>query len=128
MWRAASRFTADYDGDGLRVSKWDFWTGSHDFSWGPGGLLHDTSGPTTYTPGSGQRKNGTDRFHHADWLGSTRYLSDPAGTSEPSVLRYDAFGLRTHTTGPVHPSDFLWAAEWRSGGQEPPALLANGRA
>jgi hypothetical protein len=51
-------FTATYDGDGLRVSKWEAATGQHDYAWGPGGLLHDSNANTTSTPGfrSGRRR------------------------------------------------------------------------
>ena len=77
----AARLTASYNGAGLRVSKWDLWTGQHDYSWGPGGVLHDSSNNTVLTPGHGHRSNGVDRFCHADWIGSTRYLTDSTGNS-----------------------------------------------
>jgi hypothetical protein len=82
---ATSRFTALYDGGGLRVNKNDFWTGNHDFSWGPGGVLHDSNGSgTVYTPGLGQQQGATERLFHTDWLGSARYLSDNTGNAFPS--------------------------------------------
>jgi YD repeat-containing protein len=99
-----SIFNGLYDEDGLRVQKTDSWTGTHNYSWGPGGIVHDTAG-TSYTPGLHQQAGGTDRFFHSDWLGSTRYLSDSGGTGLPSALRYDAFGNRSATSGPDHPTD-----------------------
>jgi hypothetical protein len=104
----SSRFTASYNGEGLRVSKWDWWTSSHDYSWGPGGVLHDSSANTIYTPGFAQHTD-RDRFYNSDWLGSTRYLSDGTGNFFPSAFRFDAFGQRSATHGPAHPSDFLFA-------------------
>jgi RHS repeat-associated protein len=60
-----------------------------------------------------QRVNGTDRFFHTDWLGSTRYLSDSTGNNFPSGMRYDGYGSRTSTGGSVaHPTDFQWAGGW----------------
>ena len=90
---------ASYDGGGTRVSKSDLWTGTHNYSWGPGGILADSSGSTVYTPGLAQRQGSTDRFSHGDWLGSTRYLSDSTGNSFPSALRFDAFGNRSASGG-----------------------------
>jgi hypothetical protein len=69
-------FTATYDGDGLRVSKWDAASGQHDYSWGPGGILHDSDDDMTFTPGLSQHTNTVDRFFHTDWLGSTRWMSE----------------------------------------------------
>jgi hypothetical protein len=63
---------ASYDGSGTRVSKSDLWTGTHNYSWGPGGILTDSSGSTVYTPGFAQRQGSTDRFFHDDWLDSLR--------------------------------------------------------
>jgi RHS repeat-associated protein len=105
-----SIFNGLYDEDGLRVQKTDSWTGTHNYSWGPGGIVHDTAG-TSYTPGLHQQSGGTDRFFHSDWLGSTRYLSDSAGTGLPSALRYDAFGNRSATGGTdaYHSTDFQFA-------------------
>lgn len=92
---------ATYNGDGLRVTKQDFWSPSHHDTWGLGGVLLDTndSQPSgaannalAYTPGISANVNGVDQFFHTDWLGSTRYLSDRTGNAFPSALRYDAFG------------------------------------
>jgi RHS repeat-associated protein len=109
---ATTRFSANYDGDGLRVFKSDSWTGNHDYSWGPGGVLHDTNGSTVYTPGLAQRQGSTDRFLHSDWVGSTRYLSDSTGNSFPAALRFDAFRGRSATGGtdPYHSADYQFAA------------------
>jgi hypothetical protein len=109
-------------GDGLRVSKQDFWTPWHHYTWGLGGVLLDTndSQPSgtanntiVYTPGVSQNVNGVDRFFDTDWLGSTRYLSDSTGNSFPNLLRYDAFGERSDNgaTG-WDPSDYQFGAEW----------------
>jgi RHS repeat-associated protein len=111
-----------YNGDGLRVSKQDFWTPWHHYTWGLGGVLLDTndSQPSgtanntiVYTPGVSQNVNGVDRFFDTDWLGSTRYLSDSTGNSFPNLLRYDAFGERSDNgaTG-WDPSDYQFAADW----------------
>jgi RHS repeat-associated protein len=89
------RLSADYSGGGLRVGKWDSSTGSHDYSWGPGGLLHDSSGSTTYTPGAGERANGVDCYSHGDRLGSARYFTDSTGNGVMAALRYDAYGQKS---------------------------------
>jgi hypothetical protein len=98
-----NRITAVYDGDGVRASKTENWPGAsltHNYSWGPDGLVYDGNANTTYTPGFGQQANGVDRYLDQDWLGSTRYLSDGAnGNSFPSLLRFDAFGKRSATGG-----------------------------
>jgi RHS repeat-associated protein len=108
---AASRFSATYDGDGLRVTKTDLFSATYTYSRGPGGVLYD--GATTYTPGLGQRYNGINpRFVHSDWVGSTRYLSDSSGNFFPSALRYDAFGQRTALAGPNQPTPFQFAGGW----------------
>jgi hypothetical protein len=60
---------ATYNGDGLRVHKHDFRTPDHDYTWGLGGVLYDTSNSTTYTPGVSQNRGGTDLFFNTDWLG-----------------------------------------------------------
>jgi RHS repeat-associated protein len=103
-------FTAAYNGEGLRVSKWDLWTGQHDYTWGPGGVLYDSNGNTTFTPGLAQRSGGTDRFFHTDWLGSTRWMSDGAnGNSFPVYALFDSFGNRqTDVTTPGSFSPFQW--------------------
>ncbi len=77
---------------------------THTYSFGAG-LLHDSAGSTVYTPGISQRQNagalqGSDRFFHDDWIGSTRYLTDATGLSAPTAYRYDAFGLITASAGP----------------------------
>jgi RHS repeat-associated protein len=98
---------ATYNGDGLRVHKHDARTPDHDYTWGLGGVLYDTSNATTYTPGVSQNRGGTDLYFDTDWLGSTRYLTDSTGNSAPSALRYDAFGVRTVTlSGNWQPTDF----------------------
>jgi RHS repeat-associated protein len=111
--------SAAYDGDGLRSSKTETWPGlsggtqTHTYSWGPGGVMHDTAnGGTSYTPGLAQRVNAQDRFFHSDWLGSTRYLSDNTGNSFPSQLRYDGFGNRSATQG----TDAYHSTEFQFGG------------
>jgi RHS repeat-associated protein len=45
-------------------------------------------------------------------VGSTRYLSDNTGNSFPSALRFDAFGQRSATSGPVQPTTFQYAGGW----------------
>ena len=92
-------FTARYNGGGLRTGTVDLSTGVHDYSWGPGGIVHDSNANTTYTPGLAHRKNSglptaSDRFYHSDWLGSTRYLSESSGNSFPNVTvhRDDSIG------------------------------------
>jgi RHS repeat-associated protein len=62
-------------------------------------VLYDSNASSTYTPGFAQNQGGTDRYLHSDWLGSTRYLSDSTGNSFPGMLRYDAFGGRSATSG-----------------------------
>jgi RHS repeat-associated protein len=108
---AASRFSATYDGDGLRVTKTDLFSATYTYSRGPGGVLYD--GATTYTPGLGHRYTGINpRFYHSDWVGSTCYLSDSSGNFFPSALRYDAFGNRTALAGPNQPTPFQFAGGW----------------
>jgi len=109
-----NKLTAAYSGDGIRVNKWDAWTGTHDYSWGPGGVVHDSNTNTTYTPGLSHRTGSADRFYHSDWLGSTRFLSDQTGIDFPSALRYDGYGRRSATGGvdPYHPTDFQFAGKW----------------
>jgi RHS repeat-associated protein len=103
-------FTAAYNGEGLRVSKWDLWTGQHDYTWGPAGVLYDSNGATVYTPGLAQRSGSTDRLVHTDWLGSTRWMSDGAnGNSFPVYALFDSFGNRhTDVTTPGSFSPFQW--------------------
>ena len=111
---AASKLTAGYNGGGIRTNKWDAWSGQHDFSWGPGGVLYDSFQTTTYTPGVSQRKNGTDRFMHGDWLGSTRYMTDIGGNymAQERIL-YDGFGNQAYRTGEnTRPGDFQFAGRW----------------
>jgi hypothetical protein len=74
------------------VTKTDFWTPFHHYTWGLGGVLVDSrdgangvNNTLIYTPGISQNVNGTDTFFHTDWLGSTRYLSDATGNSFPPV-------------------------------------------
>jgi RHS repeat-associated protein len=105
-------FVAAYNGDGLRVSKSDFWTAPHTYTWGLGGVLYDSSNSTTYTPGVSQNVNGTDSFYDTDWLGSTRYLTSGTGNTATAAPRYDAFGERTNALEAVWASDFQFAGEW----------------
>src|SRR5262249_18471850 len=109
---ACSRMTASYSGVGLRVNKWDSWTGNHDYSRAGGGIVHDSNGAgTVITPGFAQRQGTTDRFTHKDWLGSSRYLSDSTGNAFPRATRFDAFGNRSATGGtdPYTATDFQFA-------------------
>jgi RHS repeat-associated protein len=102
---------ARYNGEGLRVYKSDAWTGTHDYSWGLEGVLHDSLANTLYAPGVGQQANGVTQYFHQDELGSTRYLTAANG-GETSLLRYDAFGQRSLTYGPLYPSEFLFGGGW----------------
>jgi hypothetical protein len=84
------------------VSKWDAATGQHDYSRGPGGILHDSNGTTIFTPGLAQRSSTSDRFFHGDWLGSTRWMSE--ATNGNSFLVYglfDRFGILPGADVPV---------------------------
>jgi YD repeat-containing protein len=70
-----TRFSALYNGDGIRVQKSDTRSGtlqSHNYSYGPGGLMHEDNPTTVYTPGFGHRSNGISSFYQTDWLGNTR--------------------------------------------------------
>jgi RHS repeat-associated protein len=113
-----TRFSALYNGDGLRVQKQDtrgaLGLQTHNFSWGPGGLLHEDNPTTVYTPGFGHRSNGINKFYHVDWLGSTRYTSDATGNSFPAAMRFDAYGQRSATGGtdPYHSTDLQFAGSW----------------
>jgi RHS repeat-associated protein len=115
-------FTALYDGDGLRVSKWDAVTGQHNYTWGPGGLLQDSYDTTTYTPGLAQRTTLTNRLIHTDWLGSTRWMSDGFnGNSFPVYGLFDSFGNRhTDITTPGNWSEQGWGGAF--GYQTEPGL------
>jgi RHS repeat-associated protein len=107
----SSRFSATYNGDGLRASKTDLFSATYHFTWGPGGVLYD--GATTYTPGLAQRYGTTEpRYSHSDWVGSTRYLSESTGLLMPSALRYDAYGQRTALAGPNYPTPYQFAGGW----------------
>src|SRR4051794_20984505 len=83
---------ATYQGGNLRGTKHDLFTPDHTYSWGLGGLLHDSSNNTLNTPGVSQRVGSTDQFFHSDWLGSTRDLTDSTGTTLLAWQHYDAFG------------------------------------
>jgi hypothetical protein len=112
-----TRFSALYDGDGLRVQKSDTRSGvlqSHNYSYGPGGLMHEDNPTTVYTPGFGHRSNGISSFYQTDWLGSTRYLTDSTGNNWTAALGYDAFGNRSATGGtdPYHSTDMQYAGGW----------------
>jgi RHS repeat-associated protein len=109
---ATTRFSADYRGDGLRVGKWDSWTGQHDYTWGPSGIVYDSSGTTVLTPGLSQRSGSTDRFFQEDWIGSARYLTDSTGNSVPSALRYDAFGGLSALAGSAYPTEFEFVGKF----------------
>src|SRR5207244_3402332 len=122
-------FAAAYNGDGLRVSMQDLAGGSfpsqQDYTWGLGGVLHDSFSSSTHTPGVSQRVGGGDQFFHTDWLGSTRYLSDSTGNNFPNALRYDAFGNRSATGWVLYdPTPFQFAAdggdqtEWATGPEQ----------
>ena len=77
-------------------------------------MLYDSNN-TVYTPGFGQRSGGADRFSHAG-LDGTSYLSDGAGAF-PSALRYEAFGNRTATAEPAHPTPFLFGGAGGAGAE-----------
>jgi RHS repeat-associated protein len=107
-------FTALYGADGLRTSKTDSYeNATHDYTWGPGGIVHDTAnGGTTFTPGLAERRGSTDKYVHEDWLGSTRYLSDSTGLLTPNALRFDGYGRLSAHQGGTHPTEFQWAGGW----------------
>jgi RHS repeat-associated protein len=107
-------FTATYDGDGLRVSKWDAASGQHDYTWGPGGILHDSDDDTTFTPGLAQHTNTVDRFFHTDWLGSTRWMSEGNnGDLFPVYALFDSQGNRYgDVSTPGSHSEFGWGGGW----------------
>src|SRR5262249_17444852 len=109
-----SVLTAGYDGDGLRTSKSDSWTGVHTYTWGPGGIVYDNNTGVTTPPGLSKRQSGVDRFFHTDWLGSTRYLSDNSGNSFPTALRFDAFGNWSATNPPAtyNATDYQFGGAW----------------
>jgi RHS repeat-associated protein len=100
---------------------------THNYSYGPGGLLHEDNPTTVYTPGFGHRSNGVNKFYHVDWLGSTRYTSDATGNSFPAAMRFDAYGQRSATggTNPYHSTDLQFAGahgyqtEWSGGASDP---------
>jgi hypothetical protein len=93
------------------VAKTDSWSGTHNYTWGPGGIVYDSNGTTVLTPGLAQRSGSTDRFFQEDWLGSARYLTDSTGNSAPSALRYDAFGERSALAGPAYPTEFAFVGK-----------------
>src|SRR5437899_12171651 len=67
-----------------------------------------TNEPQQYGNLVSSRISGTTSYHHFDAIGSTRQLTNSAGTVTDSVI-YDAWGNvvnRTGTTGIV----FLWVA------------------
>jgi RHS repeat-associated protein len=111
------RFSGLYDGDGLRVKKEDTRAGAlqtHNYSYSPYGLMHESNPTTVYTPGFGHRSNGINTYYHHDWLGSSRWTSDSTGNTFPQALRFDAFGNRTATQAPAswHPTDLQFAGDW----------------
>jgi RHS repeat-associated protein len=116
----ASRYTAQYDASGERVSSVLAGVG-HVYS-GGAGLLHDTADSTVYTPGVSQRKAGVDSFFHQDWIGSTRYLTDSTGMNAPTAYRFDAFGNTSAAAGPNATSlKFAGADEYQA--DAPPGFL-----
>jgi len=124
----SSRFSATYNGDGLRASKTDLFSATYNYTWGPGGVLYD--GATTYTPGLAQRYGtSASRFYHSDWVGSTRYLSENTGLVMPLALRYDAYGQRTALAGPNYPTTCHRAGRWGTGRsmRAPPCSEMGGR-
>jgi RHS repeat-associated protein len=110
----ATVFEATYDASGLRTSKSDSYeNATHDYTWGPSGIVHDSAnGGTNFTPGLAERRGTTDKFVHGDWLGSTRYLSDSTGNNTPNALRFDGYGRLSASQGGVHPTEFQWAGGW----------------
>jgi RHS repeat-associated protein len=74
-------------------------------------VLHDSLANTLYAPGVGQQSDGVTQYFHQDELGSTRYMTAANG-GETSLLRYDAFGQRSLTYGPLYPSEFLYGGGW----------------
>jgi RHS repeat-associated protein len=54
----------------------------------------------------------TDSFFQADWLGSTRYVTDSTGQQTLAAQNYDAWGNRVAGTGLWHPTDLQWAGAW----------------
>jgi hypothetical protein len=83
-----TRFSALYNGDGLRVHKEDTRGGvltANDFSYGPDGLLWSSNPNTIYVPGIGRRSNGAYLYFHPDWLESTRYTSDIPESAFPML-------------------------------------------
>ena len=102
-----------WDADSKRVAADDS-DGHTDFIYrgpDPLSLIMERDGPgqtkATYTLGDGleaMRRNGTDRFYHFDWLGSTFALTD-ANEDITDTWRYDAWGnvlVRTGTTQNPH--------------------------
>jgi RHS repeat-associated protein len=103
-------YTAQYDAEGSRVRA-NVGGTTHEYSYGAG-LLHDTDGGTTYTPGIGQRRSGVDSYFHEDWLGSTRYTTAADGTLPPAAsYRFDAFGNVSAFTG-VDSTASKYAGAW----------------
>ena len=95
----STRFASQLLRRWVRVYKADTWTSSHNYTWGPGGVLFDSNASSTYTPGLAQNQGVRIAYLHSDWIGSTRYLSDSTGNNFPGMLRYDAFGDRSSTGG-----------------------------
>src|SRR6266498_2608269 len=71
-------------------------------------------------PGISQRNGATDLWHHEDWLGSTRYLTDATGNGAPTASRFDGYGLRSAFSG-TDLSVLKWA-----GGQQYQSDLPGG--
>jgi RHS repeat-associated protein len=92
------RYTAEYDSSGARVRS-RLYGVDHLYSYGAG-LLHDEAGNTVYTPGVSQRREGADAYFHADWIGSTRYLTNSTGLTAPTAYRFDAYGRLSAAAGP----------------------------
>jgi len=116
----ASTYT--YDGDGLRASKS---TGgvTTSYSWDVSGglpllLQETTSSSTNYVYGPGglpleQITGTTALFYHHDQIGSTRALTDAAGTVQASYT-YDAYGNLTGSTGTAQ-TPLRFTGQYRDG-------------
>src|SRR4029453_7461775 len=87
-------------------------SGTHDFSYGPGGLLYDSNTSRTYTPGLAHREGGIGRTYHQDWQGSTRYFTNAGGNTVTNNLRYEGFGTRRAVTGSINATELAFAGGW----------------
>lgn len=113
-----STATYTYNGDGLRMAK-TVGGQTKQFTWmtGRGLSLLLADGANYYIYGPGGRvieqvsTTGTVTFHHHDQLGSTRVLTDTAG-SVVGTSTFDAYGRQTGSAGTAS-SPFGWAGEYR---------------